>query len=60
MEKVRIEEQIEDHEAKLNRLKELRRLTEARFRSMRKENDGKRDNHVKDQQDGINRASILP
>ena len=50
MEKVRIEEQIEDHEAKLNRLKELRRLTEARFRSMRKENDGKRDidNHVKD------------
>lgn len=58
----RVDKQIEDHESKIRRLKQIRKYTDARFRHMRKDNDRHRDinEHVKDVNQGHYRASILP
>ena len=61
-EKQRLDNQIKDHESKLNRLKELRKKTDARMMNLKNDNDNYRDNveHVKQQRNGILRACYLP
>ena len=61
-EKQRLDKQIKDHESKLDRLKELRKKTDARMMNLKKDNDNYRDNvaHTKQQHNGILRACYLP
>ena len=61
-EKTRLQSEIEKQEAKLTRLKKIRKSTDARFDSLRKKNDYYRDmnEHVKDLNTGRKRAEILP